>query len=73
MSADKRERVLRAAETLGFRPNSFARALVNKTVNLVAILVNQCLVGGSEGGKVLGGRRHPVQIADQVISARAKK
>ena len=40
VSADKRERVLRAAETLGFRPNSLARGLANKTVNLVAILVN---------------------------------
>lgn len=40
VSADKRERVLRAAEELGFRPNLFARGLANKTVNLVAILVN---------------------------------
>lgn len=40
VSADKRERVLRAAATLGFRPNSLARGLANKTVNLVAILVN---------------------------------
>lgn len=40
VSADKRERVLRAAEALGFRPNSLARGLANKTVNLVAILVN---------------------------------
>ncbi|WP_312517888.1 LacI family DNA-binding transcriptional regulator [Massilia sp.] len=40
VSADKRERVLRAAETLGFRPNSLARGLASKTVNLVAILVN---------------------------------
>jgi DNA-binding LacI/PurR family transcriptional regulator len=40
VSADKRERVLRAAETLGFRPNLLARGLANKTVNLVAILVN---------------------------------
>jgi DNA-binding LacI/PurR family transcriptional regulator len=40
VSADKRERVLRAAETLGFRPNSLARGLANQTVNLVAILVN---------------------------------
>ncbi len=40
VSADKRERVLRAAEALGFRPNLLARGLTNKTVNLVAILVN---------------------------------
>lgn len=40
VSADKRERVLRAAETLGFRPNLLARSLTSKTVNLVAILVN---------------------------------
>nr|WP_315254689.1 LacI family DNA-binding transcriptional regulator [uncultured Duganella sp.] len=40
VSADKRERVLRAAEALGFRPNLLARGLASKTVNLVAILVN---------------------------------
>ena len=40
VSADKRERVLHAAETLGYRPNSLARGLASKTVNLVAILVN---------------------------------
>jgi DNA-binding LacI/PurR family transcriptional regulator len=40
VSADKRERVMRAAETLGFRPNLLARGLASKTVNLVAILVN---------------------------------
>jgi DNA-binding LacI/PurR family transcriptional regulator len=40
VSADKRERVLQAAGTLGYRPNSLARGLANKTVNLVAILVN---------------------------------
>lgn len=40
VSADKRERVLHAADTLGYRPNSLARGLANKTVNLVAILVN---------------------------------
>ena len=40
VSADKRERVVRAAQTLGFRPNLLARGLASKTVNLVAILVN---------------------------------
>ena len=40
VSADKREKVVRAAETLGYRPNSLARGLANNTVNLVAILVN---------------------------------
>jgi DNA-binding LacI/PurR family transcriptional regulator len=40
VSADKRERVLRAAESLGYRPNSLARGLASKSVNLVAILVN---------------------------------
>lgn len=40
VSADKRARVLAAADTLGFRPNLLARGLTSKTVNLVAILVN---------------------------------
>lgn len=40
VSADKRERVLHAAEALGYRPNPLARGLASKTVNLVAILVN---------------------------------
>jgi len=40
VSADKRERVLQAAESLGYRPNSLARGLASNTVNLVAILVN---------------------------------
>lgn len=40
VSADKRERVLRAAEELGFRPNLLAQSLVSKSVNLVAVVVN---------------------------------
>jgi DNA-binding LacI/PurR family transcriptional regulator len=40
VSADKRERVIRAADSLGFRPNLLARGLTLQTVNLVAILVN---------------------------------
>lgn len=40
VSADKRARVLAAADALGFRPNLLARGLTSKTVNLVAILVN---------------------------------
>jgi len=40
VSADKRQRVMQAAQTLGFRPNLLARGLASKTVNLVAILVN---------------------------------
>jgi DNA-binding LacI/PurR family transcriptional regulator len=40
ISADKRARVIRAADSLGFRPNLLARGLTLQTVNLVAILVN---------------------------------
>lgn len=40
VSADKRERVLHAAEVLAYRPNPLARGLARQTVNLVAILVN---------------------------------
>ncbi|QND54349.1 LacI family transcriptional regulator (plasmid) [Phyllobacterium sp. 628] len=40
VSADKRERVLAAAEKLGFKPNLLARSLTTKTVNLVAVIVN---------------------------------
>lgn len=40
VSADKRERVLAAAEKLGFKPNLLARSLTSKTVNLVAVIVN---------------------------------
>jgi DNA-binding LacI/PurR family transcriptional regulator len=40
VSADKRERVLKAAAELGFKPNFLARSLVSKSVNLVAVVVN---------------------------------
>lgn len=40
VSADKRERVIKAAEELGFRPNLLAQSLTTKTVNLVAVVVN---------------------------------
>jgi DNA-binding LacI/PurR family transcriptional regulator len=40
VSADKRARVLKAAERLGFRPNLLAQSLTTKKVNLVAVVVN---------------------------------
>ena len=40
VSADKRARVLQAAEKLGFKPNLLARSLTTKTVNLIAVIVN---------------------------------
>ena len=40
MSADKRERVIKAADELGFKPNLLAQSLTTKTVNLVAVVVN---------------------------------
>jgi len=40
VSADKRERVLAAAKSLGFRVNLLAQSLTTKTVNLVAVVVN---------------------------------
>jgi len=40
VSADKRERVVAAAASLGYRPNLLAQSLTTKTVNLVAVVVN---------------------------------
>jgi DNA-binding LacI/PurR family transcriptional regulator len=40
VSADKRERVIKAAEELGYKPNLLAQSLTTKTVNLVAVVVN---------------------------------
>ncbi|MDB5588007.1 MAG: periplasmic binding protein/LacI transcriptional regulator [Devosia sp.] len=40
VSADKRERVIKAAEELGYQPNLLAQSLTKKTVNLVAVVVN---------------------------------
>ena len=37
VSADKRERVIKAAEALGYKPNLLAQSLTKKTVNLVAV------------------------------------
>lgn len=40
VSAEKRERVLKAASELNYRPNLLARSLTTKTLNLVAVVVN---------------------------------
>ncbi|CAM5772909.1 transcriptional regulator [Labrys miyagiensis] len=40
VSQDKRERVLAAAEELGYRANLLAQSLTTKTVNLIAVVVN---------------------------------
>ena len=40
VSDEKRERVLAAAQRLGFRVNLLAQSLTTKTVNLVAVVVN---------------------------------
>jgi DNA-binding LacI/PurR family transcriptional regulator len=40
VSVDKRERVLAAAEALGYRVNLLAQSLTTKTVNLIAVVVN---------------------------------
>jgi DNA-binding LacI/PurR family transcriptional regulator len=40
VSAEKRERVLKAAAELGFKPNLLAQSLTSKSVNLVAVVVN---------------------------------
>lgn len=40
VSADKRARVVAAAEQLGYRPNLLAQSLTTQTVNLVAVVVN---------------------------------
>lgn len=40
VSAEKRERVLQAAEQLGYRVNLLAQSLTTKTVNLIAVVVN---------------------------------
>lgn len=40
VSQDKRERVLAAAEELGYRVNLLAQSLTTKTVNLIAVVVN---------------------------------
>jgi DNA-binding LacI/PurR family transcriptional regulator len=40
VSDDKRDRVIKAAEELGFKPNLLAQSLTTKTVNLVAVVVN---------------------------------
>ncbi|MEA1677022.1 LacI family DNA-binding transcriptional regulator [Nitrospirillum sp. BR 11163] len=40
VSAEKKARVLQAAQELGFRPNLLARSLTTKSVNLVAVVVN---------------------------------
>lgn len=40
VSAEKRERVLKAADQLGYRVNLLAQSLTTKTVNLIAVVVN---------------------------------
>ena len=40
VSAEKRERVLKAAAELGYRVNLLAQSLTTKTVNLIAVVVN---------------------------------
>ncbi|MDR3494741.1 MAG: LacI family DNA-binding transcriptional regulator [Ancalomicrobiaceae bacterium] len=40
VGADKRQRVLKAAADLGFRPNLLAQGLMSKSVNIVAVIVN---------------------------------
>ncbi|WP_439530589.1 LacI family DNA-binding transcriptional regulator [Pannonibacter sp.] len=40
VSAEKKARVLAAAEQLGFKPNLIARSLKSRTLNLVAVIVN---------------------------------
>lgn len=40
ISAEKRERVIQAAASLGYKPNLLAQSLTTKTVNLVAVVVN---------------------------------
>ncbi|KQV70157.1 LacI family DNA-binding transcriptional regulator [Rhizobium sp. Root1220] len=40
VSSDKRERVIEAAASLGYKPNLLAQSLTTKTVNLVAVVVN---------------------------------
>ncbi len=40
VSSEKRERVIAAATSLGYKPNLLAQSLTTKTVNLVAVVVN---------------------------------
>ncbi|WP_432721781.1 LacI family DNA-binding transcriptional regulator [Jeongeupia wiesaeckerbachi] len=40
VAEEKRNRVIKAAQQLGFKPNLLARSLTKKSVNLVAIIVN---------------------------------
>ncbi|MBZ9793774.1 LacI family transcriptional regulator [Rhizobium sp. 3T7] len=40
VSSEKRERVIAAAASLGYKPNLLAQSLTTKTVNLVAVVVN---------------------------------
>ena len=39
VSEEKRQRILAAAETLGYKPNALARGLINRSTNLIGVVV----------------------------------